>query len=78
MTNHVLAFLILLGLSIALIFAILITEVVAGTDVNFAIYAILKGVLTLLLAISLIPVYWYFVIIPSPPLPNIQRDVEAL
>lgn len=60
MTRHMLALLILLILAIIMIFSIIITEVVAGDGINSGVYAILEGVLAVIIVICFIPVWFYF------------------
>lgn len=67
MTRHMLALLILLVLAMIMVFAILITEVIGGDTINSGVYAILEGVLAVLIVICFIPVWFYF---DSPPLPS--------
>lgn len=60
MTQHFLAFLILMILAVLLLFAIIITEVVSETDTSFGVYALLEGMVALLIALAFIPVYFNF------------------
>lgn len=62
-----LALLILLVLAALMVLAIIITEVVAGDNVDSGVYAILEGVLAVLIAVCFIPAWFYF---DPPELPS--------
>lgn len=64
MTRHMLALLILLVLAALMVLSILIMEVVAGDNISSGVYAILEGVLAVLIAVCFIPVWFYF---DAPP-----------